>query len=71
MRIQIEQIDKGQYIIGDREYGYTICRVDFALETIEQLSEDNLIRLANDIKDVIVTRLNLDPGEVEDRPLRI
>lgn len=59
--VQIEEIDKGRYLISERKFGQRICIISFAYEAREQLGELILKQLAGHIKDTIVERLNLEP----------
>lgn len=53
-------ISDGRYIIGDREYGYKLCVVDFSYEFAHSLTEHQLQILVNEFKNILVQHLNLE-----------
>jgi len=63
MTIQVRYIDTGKYIIGNEEYGYTLCVVNFNLAIVERFTEEQLQIILNDFKESLIERLNLEGTE--------
>lgn len=51
-------ISDGSYIIGDEEYGYDLCRVNFYKNLQEELSPEQQDILARDIAGVVISAIN-------------
>jgi len=62
--VNVNSFPTGRYWLGNREYGYHVCSVDFSLDACEELTEEQRFGLCEQFAKILAEELERESSDV-------